>query len=54
MKTPEKPKRQSLAERIATFWEEPSAKQPAKRTDEGLAKAVAKLTELLGRLWPKK
>jgi hypothetical protein len=49
MQTPEKPKPKSVAERIARFWKGPAATDAAKQTDEAVAKAIAKLRELLGR-----
>jgi hypothetical protein len=54
VQTPEKPKPKSLAERIARFWKSPAAADAAKQTEEAVTKVMTKLTELLGRLRPKK
>ncbi len=44
----------NLAERIAKFWENATVGQATKATDRYIAKALARLNELLARLNAKK
>jgi hypothetical protein len=54
MEPTEKPKPQSLAERIAKLWESPAVSRATKAAEANIAKSLAKLNEVLARLNAKK